>query len=96
MMQEFFNDKEPNTSINPDEAVEDSAAMQGASHRERSSQCKTCCYRRDSFAHVGDCWWRSDQLIERNTTIPPEGASLGDRCDIQPGTLIQLFDGEGR
>ena len=22
MMQEFFNDKEPNTSINPDEAVE--------------------------------------------------------------------------
>ena len=28
-----FSDKEPNTSINPDEAVEYSAAVQGASHR---------------------------------------------------------------
>ena len=28
-----FNDKELNTSINPDEAVEYSAAVQGASHR---------------------------------------------------------------
>ena len=27
---EFFNDKEPNRSINPDEAVEYGAAVQGA------------------------------------------------------------------
>ena len=46
-----FNDKEPNTSINPDEAVEYSAAVQGASHRRRVFTVKTGCYRRDSFAY---------------------------------------------
>ena len=30
MIQEFFNGKEPNRSINPDEAVEYGAAVQGA------------------------------------------------------------------
>ena len=36
-----FNDKEPNTPINPDEAVEYSAAVQGASHRRRVFTVKT-------------------------------------------------------
>ena len=81
MIQEFFNDKEPNTSINPDGAVEYSAAVQGASHREDLHSVGLTDIRRDSLAYDEDCWWRGDQLGKRNTTIPPEGSSLGDRCD---------------
>ena len=40
--QEFFNDKEPNMSINPDETVEHGAAVQGAiSTGGGPSQCRT-------------------------------------------------------
>ena len=79
MMHRFFDDKEPSTSINPDEAVNDSTAVQGACPKGRPHSVRLAAIRRDSFAHIGDCWWRSDQLIERNTTIPPYDASLGDR-----------------
>ena len=57
---EFFNDKEPNTSINPDEAVEYIAAVQDTIHTgEGSSQCRTCCIGRDSFAHGSGDWMAS-------------------------------------
>ena len=58
MMQEFSNDKEPNTSINPDEAAEYIAAVQDAIRTsEGPPQCRTCCIGRDSLPMGVETGW---------------------------------------
>ena len=59
MIQEFSNGKDPNRSINPDEAVEYGAAVQGAiltgegSHESEGLAVIGC----DSFAYGLECSW---------------------------------------
>lgn len=99
MVSDFFNGKEPNRSINPDEAVAYGAAVQAAILSGDTSSKSTNEILLLDVAPLSlgieTAGGIMTPLIKRNTTIPTKKSEVFSTfADNQPGVLIQVFEGE--